>query len=272
VSDLVARPALAWGPDGHAIVADIAEAHLTPAARSQVAALLATAGGHHLADVASWADEIRHDHPLTGAWHFVNIPLGAGGFNHDRDCAGDNCVVAAIGRFEAVLADQRRPPADRLVALEWVVHFVGDIHQPLHASDNNDKGGNDLTVTYFGKLTNLHAIWDETILDKATGLHVGPHFSVDQSAALRVALKLDSGISSVERSSWAPAGLAASVGPAAVAWANDSHALARDAYASLQDRGRAGWDASYQSRSWPVVSGQLQRAGVRLAELLNETL
>src|SRR4051794_33270928 len=187
----MAGQADAWGPEGHAIVADIAEAHLTPAAAAQVTRLLALEDRQHLDHVASWADGIRASHRETAPWHFVDIPLDAVNYDPARDCAGGNCVVSKISQFTAVLANGSAVDADRLNALKWVVHFVGDIHQPLHAEDHDDRGGNDVRLTYFSKSTNLHSIWDGGIIEQATGLRVGPSFSIDYAAVSAVARTLD---------------------------------------------------------------------------------
>jgi hypothetical protein len=164
---LGAGHALAWGPEGHAIVAEIAEARLTDAARAQVAQLLTQENHQHLDEVASWADDYRVSHPETGGWHYVDIPLSTAAYDANRDCAGGNCVVVQIQSFAATLGNKNAAPADRLVALKFVVHFVGDIHQPLHAEDDDDKGGNDVHITYFGKSTNLHSVWDGRIIEQA---------------------------------------------------------------------------------------------------------
>src|SRR5437764_9437979 len=130
--------ARAWGPEGHAIVAEIAETRLEAPARAQIAQLLTLDGHQRLDEVASWPDAIRPSHPETAPWHFVDIPLLAAGFDANRDCAGNNCVVAQIQRFAAVLGNPNTAPQDRVNALKFLVHFVGDIHQPLHCEDNNN--------------------------------------------------------------------------------------------------------------------------------------
>jgi hypothetical protein len=265
--------AAAWGPEGHAIVAEIAEARLTDAARAQVVHLLSQEGHQHLDQVASWADDYRQSHRETAGWHFVDIPLSATTYEASRDCPGGNCVVAQIQNFAAILGNKNAAPADRLMALKFVVHFVGDIHQPLHAEDNGDKGGNDIHLIYFGKSTNLHAIWDGGIIEQALGTHLGPNFAPDLAATQQEAATLSGNISPNDAATWAPTGMAAQLDNATVRWANDSHALAEVAYQNLPSTPRPqGWHQTYQSEEWPIVQDQLSRAGVRLAELLNEEL
>ncbi len=161
-------PAIGWGLEGHAVVAEFATMRLTDAANAQVAALLEP--GESLASVASWADDVRHKRSETAQWHFVDIPKSATQYDPARDCRptphGD-CVVAAIERFKTVLANATAARPARAEALKFLVHFVGDIHQPLHCADNHDRGGNDITVAFFKASTNLHAVWDTGIITKA---------------------------------------------------------------------------------------------------------
>lgn len=265
--------ARAWGPEGHAIIADIAEAHLTPAARAQVAQLLALENHDHLDQVSSWADEVRSQRRETAPWHYVDIPLDAGGYDHARDCPGGNCVVAKLVDFEKVLADRSAAPQDRLEALKWVVHFVGDIHQPLHAEDHGDKGGNDVHLAYFGKETNLHAVWDSGIIEHALDMHLGPNYSFDHESVRLAARKLDM-VSREEfdvRFKSDPATWP--LDKVVIGWANDAHEDARTiAYADLPRDLSGDWSAAYQEKVWPVVQFQLGMAGVRLAMVLNGAL
>jgi hypothetical protein len=265
--------ARAWGPEGHAIVAEIAETRLTDAARGQVDQLLSQEGHQHLDQVASWADDYRQSHPETGPWHFVDIPLSASGYDASRDCKDGACVVAQIQHFAGILGDKTAAPADRLTALKFVVHFVGDIHQPLHCEDNGDKGGNNIDLRYFGRSTDLHAVWDGGIIEQALGIHLGPHFAPNLTATQQEATVLGGNVTATQAASWAPSGLASQLDSATVQWANDSHALAQTAYSNLPAAPRPqGWDHTYQGYAWPVIQDQLARAGVRLAELLNEEL
>jgi hypothetical protein len=273
VGTLCGREARAWGPEGHAIVAEIAEARLSGAASTQVTQLLSQETHQHLDEVSSWADDYRESHPETGPWHFVDIPLSATGFDANRDCAQDNCVVAQIQKFVAVLGDRNAAPADRLTALKFVVHFVGDIHQPLHCEDNGDKGGNTIHLSYFRRSTNFHAVWDGGVIEQALGVRLGPHFAPDLAATRQEAATLGSNVSASDAAAWAPNGLVAQLSAATVDWANAAHTLAQTAYVDLPSAPRPrGWDQTYQGEAWPVIQDQLTRAGVRLAELLNEEL
>lgn len=268
---LVAPLAIGWGPEGHAIVADIAQDHLDPAAAAGVAALLKLEGNTRLDQIASWADGNRKDYPDTGPWHYVDTPLAASSYDASRDCVQGNCVVSKIGEYTQVLANKTATPQDRLLALKWVVHLVGDIHQPLHAEDNNDKGGNTVQTQFFGKGTNLHAMWDGGVLRRALDLHPGPNYTFDHAIVQADATALDVAITPVQRATWAPAGGLLQIGAAAAGWANESHQLAQTvAYTDLDKPSGDAWSQRYQDKAWPVIQTRLQQAGVRLADVLNE--
>ena len=270
---MVTTPAFAWGPEGHAIIADIAEAHLTDAARSKVQSLLAMENHTHLDEVSSWPDAIRFDHPATGPWHYVDIPLAETHYDADRDCPRDACIVVKLAEFTKRLADPSADGQARLEALKWVVHLVGDIHQPLHAEDNGDKGGNKIELSYFGKPTNFHAMWDSGIINHALDLHPGPHWTFDHDEVRTAAVGLDKGISAWHLEQWSAPGTIGSIGTLSVTWAEQSHALAQQAYSNLPPSRRPnGWSEQYQAAAWPIAQIQLERAGVRLAEVLNEAL
>lgn len=265
--------ALAWGPEGHAIVVDIASLHLTPQARAQIQTLLKLRHDDHLDQISSWPDAIRKSQPKTGPWHYVDIPLSSTHYVASRDCPQGNCAVARIPYFQHILADTSAAPRKRLRALIFLVHLVGDIHQPLHAEDHHDKGGNDVKLTYFGQWTNLHAVWDGHILEHALHLHLGPNYSFDHAAVRKAAHKLDADITPAERAKWAPPSMMQHLDPSVADWANQSHQLARTvAYPDLPKHRTYGWSETYQAKTWPVVRKQLQRGGVRLAAVLNATL
>lgn len=160
--------ALAWDKLGHALVASLAERQLSPKARAQIAQLLPDQPEPRLAMIASWADEIRGEpqYRETGALHYVNF---AGECRSDppRDCPDGQCVMAAIDRYASVLGDTSKPLAERAEALKFLVHFVGDVHQPLHSGHRNDRGGNQFQVNLLGEGTNLHRVWDHDVLADA---------------------------------------------------------------------------------------------------------
>lgn len=151
----------AWGTDGHKIVAMLAEGQLAPTARQELNRLLAIEPGATLRSISTWADE--HRNPATAAWHYVNFPRGDCSYKPERDCPDGKCVVGAIGRQIEVLQTSG-DDEKRLTALKYVVHFIGDIHQPLHAGFGDDRGGNSYQLQAFMRGSNLHAVWDTGLI------------------------------------------------------------------------------------------------------------
>jgi hypothetical protein len=211
----------------------------------------------------NWADEVRPERDETYDWHFVDIPKDAQGFSDARDCyrpedrhkgAQDDhqdCVVDRIEYFQRILGDKNAAREDRIEALKFIVHFVGDIHQPFHAI-GEAKGGNGVHVTEFGSNRcgrydcNLHSAWDTGLIK---------HAGMDESAYVE---HLDELISSEH--------LRASGNPAE--WANESFALAKAAW--VDDGGSV--DEQYYRQQIKVVDKRLALAGLQLAALLNEVL
>jgi hypothetical protein len=151
---LTPTEAWAWGKEGHVIVAKVAELNLSDKARKEIRKLL---GPIPISEsrIANFADFVRHnpDHPEfadSAPWHFVDIPNDVGGYDPKRDCKGGQCVIDRIEKFKGVLAGDS-PTEDRLNALMFLVHLVGDLHQPLHCSDRNDRGGTTLRSNTWAK-------------------------------------------------------------------------------------------------------------------------
>jgi hypothetical protein len=243
-------PAYAWGPEGHEVIARIAADNLSPAAHLRISQFLGGDAPALMVLDSNWADEIRADRPGTTNWHFVNIEIGSKGYDPRRDCARDDCVVAQINRDIAVLRDPKAPHAAKIEALRFLIHFVGDLHQPLHAADRRDKGGNGLIVFVKNRRTNLHRVWDEDLVE-AQG--------ADASA---VAGNIEAGLSPQDKAKIA-AGTPAD-------WANESFVLAsKEIYARIPSRGPVRLPRDYAGREKQAVRLQLARAGIRLATLLN---
>ncbi len=245
--------ALAWGPEGHAIVALIATSRLTPAAKAGVAGLL---GKKELADIASWADQVRRQRDETGPWHYVDIPVEFATYDAERDSKNGNNVIDKIQSFAGIVNDHSQPAATREEALKFLVHFVGDIHQPMHCADrNDDKGGNFRLVWFPGekKANNLHRIWDSTILDESLGKMKPDDY----------AKQLEARITEKEATAWSSG--------TPTDWANESHALAvKVCYNGIPvDGDPPPITESYLNAAEKIVDTQLERGGVRLASLLN---
>jgi S1/P1 Nuclease len=245
-------PTFAWGPVGHSLVARIAESQLTPAARARVQGILGP--GRTMASVASWADEVRSTLKETGAWHFVDIPIGQARFDATRDCPKGDCVIAQVSRLRGVLGDPAASAGDRREALQFLIHFIADMHQPLHSADNHDRGGNTVEVQFHDHRTNLHSLWDSGLLDRLGG-EEQIFLALSQEAARR-------------RKGWAKGTV--------IGWAEESHAVGRKVvYGKLPKAGDGGVvtiDAGYEAMAAPVLREQLERAGARLAMMLNEEL
>ncbi len=237
-----------WGATGHRIVARLAYGLLTPTARKAVNGLIKDQG---IAAIATWADEIRNSRPKTRPLHFVDIPLSAEAFDSARDCKAGNCVVWAVKHYRDILADPTASKANRVEALKFLVHFMGDLHQPLHCADKGDRGGNDFPVTFFGKTNNLHSVWDSGLIDEA-GMSEN-HYVSSLHSRLAQADTAALALGTVED------------------WANESHKLAAEyAYDSLQHHGKL--ETKYFDQTIDVVEQQLIKAAVRLARVLNEAL
>ncbi len=156
-----ASTAHAWGAEGHQVIAKLAAAQLSPKAMAEVTRLLAQEPGGTLESISTWADE--HRSPSSSHWHFVNFPRDSCSYEAERDCPNGACVVEAIARQLAVLTSTASEE-QRLKALKYVVHFVADVHQPLHAGYYDDKGGNKYQLQAFMRGSNLHALWDSGLI------------------------------------------------------------------------------------------------------------
>jgi len=248
----VAPTAAAWGPQGHRVIARVATKRLTPAAQAGVRALLHE--GDTLMDVANWADHEGHDAvPGSAPWHYVNVPISAARYE-GRDCKRGECVVEKIKHFRKVLADRTAPNRERQRALLFLVHFVADVHQPLHVGDNADRGGNLTQVQFFGRGTNLHRLWDSDLIH---------HIGGDDRAW----------VEQVERRITPEAVDAWSRGTVE-GWADDSLRAAKLAYggpnrSTTPMESGASLGEEYAKMATPIIREQMARAGVRLANELN---
>lgn len=245
-------PAFGWGPEGHSLVARIAETQLTPATRARVAEILGP--NTSMASIASWADEVRRARPQTANWHFIDIPISKAHLDMARDCPGGDCVIAEIERLEKSLRDPALAPAERREALMFLIHFVGDMHQPLHCSDNGDKGGNGVNVELAGRRMNLHSLWDSGLLSRMG--------AEDQ---LFPAL---SAASARHARSW-------SKGPVED-WAEQAHKASQKIVYGRLPKTAEGATAvispAYERAADPLIRLQIEKAGARLAGVLNQTL
>ena len=170
IGSMLAVSALGWGPKGHEIVAAIALGLLTQPVKVKIATLL---GDEDFVAAANWADTVRFGRPETADWHFVDIPVSAATYDAARDCqqtdAGD-CAIAELARAQATLKDSSQTAKARTEALKFIIHIVGDIHQPLHSATNDsradgDRGGNSVNTRLLTHTMKLHAVWDHGLID-----------------------------------------------------------------------------------------------------------
>lgn len=301
---LSAPPAQAWGCRGHQAVAYIAEKHLTAEAREMVRALLSAnpidlklkrwcgnATTNLMVDAATWADDARQ-RGKDDAWHYVDIPRGAkrSAKAIEEACEG-GCITRAIEEQGAILRDKSAEAGRRAAALRYLIHFVGDVHQPLHAVTNGDRGGNCVPVKFFrtepqasgsrqereSYSPNLHEIWDTEIVERDMEVPNPARYADDLEAEFQA-----------RRTEWERAGIHVED------WAWESHELAEKmGYARLgkiaiepnpkmescADNNHMGRrmlekhlavGASYQRVAGRTVREQIAKAGVRLAMILND--
>lgn len=263
---LVPTQLAAWGGFGHRTTAAIALANVKPETRAAIARLLRyekELGTPEcplttLEDAAVWADCIRGTRwrwGYTAAWHYRTTPI-CEEYRPFANCSGGNCVTAQIERSQRLLADESLPAPIRLEALAFMVHFVGDIHMPLHSGDKDDRGGND-RVTDYGIVPdlNLHSIWDGALAERAITSTEGPmvrRYSVQE--------RTDYG------------------GGAPADWGRESWQIARDfVYPTAFDRSPCEGALPDETalsqedivRAVPVAQQRIRQAGLRMAEMLD---
>ena len=244
------QSAQAWGVEGHEVVATLAESRLRPATRAEVERILAQGGESHaeLYRIANWAD--HHKSPQTGPWHYVNFPRGDCHYMAERDCPEGQCIVQALRREVKLLAhpSAATTPEQRLHALAYVVHFVGDIHQPLHAGYGDDRGGNSFTLQRFMQASNLHALWDAGIIR---------YWGLERDALAQRLSRFSSAAEQALQTPWRPENVA-----------EESCGIV--ASPGFYPDTRTG--SNYIDKFTPVLEDRLQMAAARLAQLLNQTL
>lgn len=256
ISVLTTTMCHAWGSKGHKTVAALSLVYLTESARAGVESLLGGDETKYI-NAAVWADEIRNSRPETKPWHFVDIPRTASGYDAARDCKNGDCVVVKIDEFTRQLADRKLIKAKRVEALKFLIHFIGDIHQPLHgAEDDNDRGGNLVFVRIGGVTDNLHSWWDSQLVNK---LGASPE---------DIAENLEGDISDDDVKAFSRG--------TAKDWAEESHKIARD-FIYERSRGKNKRENpillpdSYFDDALPIVRSRIALAAVRLAMVLNKS-
>jgi hypothetical protein len=301
---ILPAPARAWGCEGHQVVALLAEKHLSPRALAMAKKVLAdgpidpslsryckNGPADPMADASTWADDIRGIRPEASPWHYIDIPRGTKIRDVEKFCdPKEGCVTRAIRDALATLRSPEADPQKRADALRFLIHFVGDLHQPLHAITNDDEGGNCVPVAFFdvppqlrnpqteSYAPNLHAVWDTNILEKAT----------TGKTAEQVATELDESFKkkitrwqkgSVDVDAWAwesfqlgekdvyrelPVRIPVEAPQPVTSCTDDNHVSAR--MLKLNEH----LVEPYQNMAAPIVRERLAQAGTRLALLLNQ--
>jgi len=258
---LLPSQALAWGKTGHRVVAAIAETQLSGLARAHVREILGP--GESLDEAANWPDEMRSDpaqfwQKTATPWHYVTL----NGITYDH-APSEGDALEALNHFKQVLQDPKASLADKQLALRFVIHIVGDLHQPLHVGKCCDRGGNDVKVTWFGKPTNLHAVWDSSLSDE------------EQLSFSELAAKLERHISDRQLIAWWD------INPRD--WISESAEYRDSLYPTGADlpKPKKGEKVkkgqplipdlsySYAYRFTPLMEQRLSQGGVRLAAYLN---
>ncbi len=230
----------AFGPTGHRVVGRIAENHLTSQARRAVKQIM---GSESLPEAATWPDEVRSDPKYDGTapWHYVTIEDGE---TYKPSPKGD--VIEAIQRFKVQLKDPSASQEDQVIAIRWLVHLVGDIHQPLHAGRGADLGGNKIETQWFGKKTNIHAVWDAGLIESTQLSYSELAEFIDTIPASKVRQWQHSTV---------------------LDWAQESIGYRDQAYELPEQNINGSYKYAY--KNVPLVNQRLVQAGVRLADLLN---
>lgn len=236
----------AWGETGHKAAAQIASERLTPEARKAVRELL---GKESMVDVATWADQVRKQprYKWSDSLHGAKISPGFDSFDSKRDCPNKGCAVSAIRRFAAVLRDKSASKEERTDALKFLIHFVVDIHQPVHAGGDGTKRAPS-EVDFFGETVRYHKMWDSSILDRT------------KKSWEQYAKDLNAKITAKQVKDWSEKDPAP--------WVTESYRLACRAVQAVPADKRIGQE--YCDMAIPMLEERLSMAGVRLALLLND--
>ena len=240
---------LSWGVTGHRAIGKIAADHLSAQAKAAVHDLI---GDTTLADVSTWPDEVRSQpaYRHTASWHFINLPLGLSRADFDSKVKGmtvDN-VYSALQQQEQILGANTSTREEKAEALKYIVHFVGDLHQPMHVSREEDKGGNTIQLNYDGMGTNLHALWDSKLID-----HQGLTYEQMASA-------YDHPTPEQVRQ-WQSDPL--------LQWVWESYQASSSLYAEVDAMKSRAIDDQYYQQHIGIIQDRIEKAGIRLAGVLN---
>ncbi len=261
----------AWGSLGHTTVAYIAQNFVNSKTAAYVQNVLGDTSSTYMASVATWADSYRYTSAghFSAPYHFLDAldnPPSSCNVDYERDCTQNGCIVSAISNYSAQ-ALQSGSSDEQVMAMKWVIHFVGDIHQPLHV-ENLDLGGNKISVSFGSEQTNLHAAWDTSIPQKKAGTFTQAHAKA-WAATLTTAIK--SGTYSSQAASWLQGIDVTNAVNTTMIWAAESNSYVCSTVMPQGVDSVSGQDlsGSYYTSVIPVVELQIARAGYRLAAWLD---
>lgn len=233
-----------WGKTGHRVIGEIADTYLSKKAEREISKLL---NGQSLALVSNHGDDIKSDRAYDsyGPWHYVNFPFGEKYETHSKSEKGD--IIQGIAECIAVLKNDKSSKEDKVFHLKMLVHFIGDLHQPLHIGIEDDKGGNDFQVRWFNDGTNLHTLWDSKLIG---------HFDMSYSElAANANVLTKAQVEEIKKGT-------------VLDWTYESRALCENIYANTEVGEKLGYNYAYEYMD--TLRLQLQKGGIRLAGLLNE--
>jgi len=233
-----------WGATGHRTVGKIADSYLKGKTKRKIAELL---DGQSLALVSTFGDDIKSDKRYNEfyTWHYVNMPFDVDYEDSEKNPSGD--LVTGIEKCKSVILDDKASKEDKAFYLKLLVHFMGDLHQPMHVGRKEDKGGNTVQVQWFGNGANLHSVWDSKMIE---------HYNMTYTELTDNANEI-----SKEQVAFLQQGTT-------VDWVNDTHKFAVEVYATANKGDKLGY--KYMYHNFGLVRSQLQKGGIRLAKVLND--
>ena len=262
----------AWGTLGHDTVAFIAQTFISNQTKTFTQSLLNDTSTSYLANVATWADTYRYtaEGTFSAPLHYIDAldsPPESCNVDYERDCPEEGCIVSAIANYTTRVTDLNVSLVERQKALKWIIHFLGDIHQPLHV-ENLEVGGNTIAVSFNGTTTNLHHIWDSNMAEKLVG---GYALKDAKDWAATLSNEIVSGKYANASASWLD-GIDITDGVASsMVWARDANARVCDVVVPEGGEAVRGKElqGAYYDAAIPVIQVQIAKAGYRLAAWLD---
>lgn len=232
-----------WGQTGHRTVGEIATKHLSKKTKRKIRKLLK---GQSLAFVSTFADEIKSDRKYREfyTWHFVNMPLDSNYKDSKKNPQGD--LVTGINKCIEIIKDKKSSKKDKAFYLKMLVHLIGDLHQPLHIGQKEDRGGNRVQVKWFGNKTNLHSVWDTKMIEGFNMSYIELADNAEELSKKQIKAMQEGSV---------------------IDWVDETHVLTKKIYDSVKKDENLRYRYSYDHLT--TARKQLQKAGIRLAKVLN---